>query len=90
MADDAVSNVSKAVEGAKHTLANANAFTHSVTGDATNAFAPKKILAPHVPQAHAPAHPSNASYSLASEARNVGESLKAKSDNVNQYIDSNK
>ncbi len=90
MADDAVSAVSKAVEGAHRALANANAFTHSVTGDATNAFAPKKILAPHVPQAHAAAHPSNASYSLASEARSAGEGLKAKSDNVNQYVDSKK
>lgn len=87
MADD---SVAKTLEGAKQTIANATNFTKSVTGDATNAFAPKKILAPHVPQAHAAAHPSNASYSLASEARSAAEGLKAKSDNVNQYVNSNK
>jgi hypothetical protein len=84
--DDAVS---KALSAAKDTLANANKFTSNVTGGADNAFAPKKMDPPKIPAAHAPAHPAhptNASYSLASEARNTGEGLKARQQNVEDYL----
>lgn len=87
MADDAAA---KTVEGAKAALAHASNFTKSVEGNPTSSFAPPKPSTPHVPQAHASAHPSNASYSLASEARSAAEGLKAKSDNVNEYLNSNK
>ena len=35
--------VAEALAGAKQTLANANKFTQSVTGNATNAFAPHEF-----------------------------------------------
>jgi hypothetical protein len=74
--------VADALAGAKDTLAKADKFTHSVTGDSTNAFAPK--AAPkhidNVPAAKA-VHPSasEAPYALAHD-------LKAKSDNVDDYV----
>jgi hypothetical protein len=83
-ADD---SVSKVLEGAKNTLANATKFTQSVEGNPTSAFEPKKPAAPHVPQAHA-----KPSYSMAASQRGntVAEGLKAVRDNVQQYADSTK
>lgn len=69
------------LQGAKDTLAKANKFTNSVTGNATNAFAPKKPEPPKVPQATKP-H-ADAPYALARE-------LRAKRENVEQYMNSTK
>ncbi len=85
MADD----VAKTLEGAKTTLANATKFTQNVEGNPTSSFAPKKTETPHVPQAHA-SHPANASYGMAREARDVGEGLAAKKQNVEDYAASTK
>lgn len=79
----ATNSVESILAGAKKTLADANNFTHSVTGNATNAFAspagPKHISGIKA----APAHEySEAPYSLAHD-------LKAKADNVKQYTDAN-
>lgn len=78
-------SVESILAGAKKTLANANKFTNSVTGNATDAFAPKKPTAPKIPQSH-----KDAPYSLASEARDTAAGLKSKSDNVNQYVEASK
>ncbi len=68
--------VTAALQGAKAQLAKANRFTQSVEGNATSAFAPKKIEAPKIPQAK---HEySEAPYALAHD-------LQAKKDNVDQY-----
>jgi len=72
----ATNSTESILQGAKDTLAKANKFTHSVTGDATNAFAPKKPEAPKVPQVHQHA---DAPYALARE-------LRAKKENVDQYM----
>ena len=74
----ATNSTESILQGAKDTLAKANKFTNSVTGNATNAFAPKKEPAPKVPQAH-----KEAPYALARE-------LRAKSDNVDQYVNATK
>lgn len=74
----ATNSTESILQGAKDTLAKANKFTDSVTGNATNAFAPKKPEPPKVPQAH-----KDAPYALARE-------LRAKTDNVNQYVDATK
>lgn len=78
MATNSVENILK---GAKDTLAKANKFTHSVEGDSTSSFAPKKEPS-HISgvKAAAPAKHeySDAPYGLARE-------LKAKQDNVDQY-----
>jgi hypothetical protein len=78
MANDPVAD---ALAGAKDTLAKANKFTHNVTGDSTNAFAPK-AEPKHVSgvSASKPVHSSasEAPYALAHD-------LKSKSDNVDQY-----
>jgi hypothetical protein len=78
-------SVESILAGAKRTLAKANQFTHSVTGNATDYFAPKPPQKPNIPQTH-----KDAPYSLASEARDAGAGLKSKSDNVNQYIEAPK
>lgn len=52
-AGDHVANV---LAGAKDTLARANKFTESVEGNPTSAFAPKKMAAPKIPQAHEYSH----------------------------------
>lgn len=83
MADDPVV---KALASAKQVLADANKFTSSVTGGADNAFAPKEMSKPHIPQAH----PSNAGYDIAADARSAAEGLKAKRDNINQYVNAPK
>ena len=68
--------VTAALQGAKNQLAKASQFTQSVEGNATSAFAPKKIEAPKIPQAK---HEySEAPYSLARD-------LNAKKENVEQY-----
>jgi hypothetical protein len=72
----ATNSTESILQGAKDTLAKANKFTNSVTGNATDAFAPKKPEAPKVPQVHQHA---DAPYALARE-------LRAKSDNVDQYV----
>jgi hypothetical protein len=81
--------VKQALDSAKSTLAKATRFTESTTGNSTNAFAPKEPPKLHVPQAHA-SHPMNASYGLASDARETGAALDAKKANVQQYVDSTK
>lgn len=74
MANDAVD---KMVAGAKKTLADANAFTKSVEGDATSHYQPKAIPShiDGVPGAH---EHSDASYQL-------GRELRAKQGNIDQY-----
>ena len=68
--------VADALQGAKSQLEKANKFTQSVTGNSTNAFAPKKPEAPKIPQAK---HEySEAPYALAHELQN-------KKENVEQY-----
>jgi hypothetical protein len=69
----ATNSVESTLQGAKDTLAKANKFTDSVTGNATNAFAPKKPETPKIPQTH-----REAPYALARE-------LRAKQENVDQY-----
>ena len=77
MATNSVENI---LAGAKKTLENANKFTESVEGNPTSHFGPKKPTTPKVPQAHE-AH--EAPYSVARE-------LRAKSDNVNEYLGAEK
>jgi hypothetical protein len=72
----ATNSTESILAGAKDTLAKANKFTSSVTGNATDAFAPKKPEPPKVPQVHS--H-TDAPYALARE-------LRSKSDNVDQYM----
>jgi hypothetical protein len=73
----ATNSVESTLAAAKDTLAKANKFTNSVTGNATDAFAPKKPETPKIPQT--PKTHKEAPYALARE-------LRAKSDNVDQYI----
>jgi hypothetical protein len=69
----ATNSVESTLQGAKDTLAKANKFTNSVTGNATDAFAPKAPEKPKIPQTH-----QEAPYALARE-------LRAKRENVEQY-----
>jgi len=74
----ATNSVEATLAGAKSALANANKFTQSVTGNATDAFAPKKPTAPKIPQTH-----REAPYSLARQARETGEGVKNRMENEN-------
>ena len=71
----ATNSTESILQGAKDTLAKANKLTNSITGNATNAFAPEKPEAPKIPQTHQRA---DAPYALARE-------LRAKKENVDQY-----
>lgn len=79
--------VAKALAGAKDALANANKFTKSVTGNATDAFHQKAPPKLNIPQAK---EPHEANYGMAQEARSTAAALKAKSDNVDQVADASK
>jgi hypothetical protein len=74
----ATNSVEATLAGAKNALANANKFTQSVTGNSTDAFAPKKPTAPKIPQSH-----KEAPYSVAHQARETGEGIKARMENEN-------
>lgn len=83
--------VTAALNSAKSTLEKANRFTQSVEGNPTSTFAPKAPEPPKVPQARKP------SYGLASQARALvrgygdeTKGLKARSENIKQYMDANK
>lgn len=65
--------VAAAVKSAKDALAKANKFTESVEGNPTSAFAPKKLVAPHIPQAHEFA---KTPYSLAVPAEDAKAALR--------------
>ncbi len=86
----ATNSVESILSGAKDTLAKANNLTKSVEGDSTGAFAPKKPVAPKVPQAKS----DSPSYAMAHKARTTGEdigaSLAAKKDNINRYMEATK
>ena len=77
MPDDAAS---KSISDAKEALAKAKRFTQNVTGNSTNAFAPKKPNPPKPPQARTP---QEAPYSLKRE-------LDAKAKNVDEYVNATK
>jgi hypothetical protein len=79
-------SVQDALNAAKSTLAKASNFTNSVEGNPTSSFAPKKEEKPKIPQAHA----SAPTYSMAAQARTTAEGLKARRENVQQYLDSTK
>jgi len=79
----ATNSVEASLASAKQTLANANKFTQGVTGGATDAFAPKKMTAPRIPQSH-----KEAPYSAAREARDTGEGIKARMENENAGLKS--
>ena len=77
MANDPVAD---ALAGAKDTLAKANKFTQSVTGNSTNAFAPHAMPS-HiggVPSYHLAHTARKASEAADQEAKSLGEGLKAR------------
>lgn len=74
MPDD---SVDKALAGAKDTLAKANKFTESVTGNATNAFAP--VHHEFAKASYAMPHKSRTA-DRDQEAKSLGEGLKARTE----------
>jgi hypothetical protein len=78
MANDPVQD---ALKGAKATLEKANKFTQSVEGNPTSAFAAKKPVTPHIPQAKKP------TYDMAAEARDAAEGIKRRQDTFQQLAD---
>jgi hypothetical protein len=80
-------SVTATLAKAKETLANASNLTKSVEGNPTSSFAPKKEEPPKPPQAK---KPQDASYSIAKQARSTAEGLKARRENVDQYVNATK
>lgn len=73
-------STSNVLANARNVLSGAKAFTKSVEGSDKSRFAPKPVVNQF----------SGAKYSMAKKASGdadkTGESLKAKSDNVDQYV----
>jgi hypothetical protein len=87
MAED---SVTKALNAAKSAIGSATRFTQTVEGNPASSFAPPKPEPPKIPQAKRP------SYSLASQARSLmsgqgdtAEGLKARQENIQQYLKAN-
>jgi|FreactTroBogLake_1042271.scaffolds.fasta_scaffold105197_1 hypothetical protein len=89
--DDAVT---KALNAAHDTLAKANRFTESVTGNSTNAFAPEKPKLPPKGPKVVVDH-TQTPYSVAHDARKAApsteiEGINEKMRNINEYNAANK